>query len=264
MKQKTAEYLYRYLPEPLYAFLQDTWRFLKFKNYRILKKLQKRFVKENGNLVIAGPFAGMKYVPHVVGGATLPKLLGGYEYILHPYIEKIVQNQSISKIIDIGVAEGYYLNGLGLRKPEASLVGFDTDTRTLKFTKDMFNANQLKNELSLEGEATPKALARLIDAHTLIICDIEGAEEQVLSPSKCPELLKTPYILLETHDICNPGVSKKIKNWFRDTHNITEIPFEPAPRKFSSFFKNLSEEEYKAITQRRTDLNQVWFWMEKR
>jgi len=206
----------------------------------------------------------MKYVPHVVGGLTLPKLLGAYEFMLHPYIEKVVGNKEITTIIDIGVAEGYYLNGLGMKRPDVSLIGFDTDSRTLAFTKEMFEANNLSNSLHLYKEANSKSLQENINSGTLIICDIEGAEEQVLNPNKCPELLHVPYILLETHDIYNPGVSDKIASWFAATHEITRIPFIPAPEDFSDFFKDLTEKEYKAITQRRTDLNQVWFWMVKK
>src|SRR5207249_10415948 len=77
--------------------------------------------------ILAGPFAGMKYVSTSVGSVYEPKLMGTYELELHPIIEQLCKQQ-FSRIIDVGAAEGYYAVGMAMRSPRSEVIAFETTT----------------------------------------------------------------------------------------------------------------------------------------
>ena len=262
MKKSLVSLLYKTLPNPLYRKLKNTWRFLRYEQFRHLLVLQKKYVATHGLVVSGGPFEGLLYVPDAIGSILLPKLIGSYEYILHETVTNIVGGIKPEKIIDIGVAEGYYLIGLGKNLPGTSLVGYDIDTRALDLTRKLYKKNGLSNQLTLHNETTPESLEGELAPNTLLICDAEGFEKEILDPTLVPALKTTPYLLIETHDCKIAGVTEVLKERFRATHSITEIPFSLVPQNEFDFLQDLSAAEYEAIAHERGDLEQKWLWME--
>ena len=57
---------------------------------------------------------------------------------------------------------------------------------------------------------------------TLVLCDIEGAEEALLDPLKA-QGLKAADILAEVHGCFNDGLSEKIAARFETTHSVAKI-----------------------------------------
>ena len=57
---------------------------------------------------------------------------------------------------------------------------------------------------------------------SVIICDIEGAEDELLDPALAPGLLSAD-ILVECHDTFRKGLSDRIAARFAASHDITRI-----------------------------------------
>ena len=186
-----------------------------------LPELTQAFMTEHGQRVLSGPFTGMAYVTQARGSALMPKLLGSYEEELHEVIEKIVATD-YAGVIDIGCAEGYYANGLAMRMPSTRIYAFDTDLSAQALCAEMARLNAVEARVSVSGECRTDDLNTLIKKRTLIICDCEGFESEILRPDLVPAMARTD-ILVELHDHVQPGITPLLLRRFEDTHNATMI-----------------------------------------
>jgi hypothetical protein len=73
--------------------------------------------------------------------------------------------------------------------------------------------------VTVKQKFNPITFKNFINQKTLILCDIEGAEEHLLDPSTSPELIHMD-ILVEAHDGLKTNISKTLKNRFSTTHHI--------------------------------------------
>ena len=183
-------------------------------------------------VVVSGPFAGMNYLPlSSDGSALIPKLLGAYELELHRVVRQVVQ-QEYDTLIDIGCAEGYYLVGLALKMPRVAACGFDLDERARDTCRRLAELNGVAGRIRLRAGCTPDNLASALGRKTLILCDCEGAEVELLDPVRVPGLLQAD-ILVELHDRVVPRASAIIKERFEHSHTLTLIGTEDRdPRAF--------------------------------
>ena len=186
-----------------------------------LPKLTTDFIEEHGSRVLSGPFVGMAYVAQARGSALMPKLLGSYEEELHEVMEKVVATDYMA-IIDIGCAEGYYANGLAMRMPSARIYAFDTDLSAQALCAEMARLNAVEARVSVFGECRTDDLNTLLTKRSLIICDCEGFESEILRPDLVPAMARTD-ILVELHDHVQPGITPLILKRFEDTHRATTI-----------------------------------------
>jgi hypothetical protein len=179
--------------------------------------------KLTGGVVCQGPFAGMKYVHTSVGSAYLPKLLGTYELELHPVVESIAAG-AFEVLVNIGAAEGYYAVGLARRCAGLSVVAFERDPAGQEAIRHLARENGVPG-ISILGNCEPQDLARALQGvrGSLVICDIEGGELQVLDPAACPALADA-HILVELHEFAVQGIAGTIRRRFEPTHHIEEIP----------------------------------------
>ena len=79
-------------------------------------------------MVLAGPFAGMRYETEAVHSMHVPRLLGTYERELHASLER-APGMPYLRVINIGCGEGYYAVGLAMRLPGAHVHAFDSEVR---------------------------------------------------------------------------------------------------------------------------------------
>lgn len=186
-------------------------------NHRLLQKLF-----PSGHPVVKdGPFKGMKYIPQSNGSALIPKLIGTYEQELHGIIEE-VSRRKYHTLLDVGCAEGYYLVGLILRLPNLHAYGFDLNTQALKNCEHLAKINEVARRITLYEYCTTDILDSMSRPGTLIICDCEGAELELLDPKTVPNL-KNADILVELHERIVPGVTETIHRRFSATHQIRMI-----------------------------------------
>jgi hypothetical protein len=69
--------------------------------------------------------------------------------------------------------------------------------------------------------------------------DCEGAEDQLLDLEVIPELEKTS-VIVESHDCNIPGLTNKLLDRFKDTHNI-EVIEQGAKNPYTEITRDLSD-----------------------
>ena len=248
--------LRRAAPE-LYTQLQEAW------TSRRIDRITREIVKRHGLVVLDGPFVGMRYVPQAAGSSLLPKLLGCYEAELHPTLASIF-NFNYKRVVDVGCAEGYYAVGLATRIPEARVFAFDIDMRARELCKELAKANGVADRVVVAGECTVEELATLLDDRTLMICDCEGCELQLLNPCSVPSL-RVSDVLVELHDFIDASITETILSRFAQTHDISLINSEERDPSSCPVLENFSDWDRRvAVAEFREEQMQWAFMRSKR
>jgi hypothetical protein len=265
-KSLAKSFLYRYYPDAI--FVLRAWRNRRdFRRLFFFRQSQmKSKIYGNGSpAVLSGPFAGMKYLNEVCWGPIEPKWLGSYEQELHPIIASIL-NSNYAQVLDLGSAEGYYAIGLAMKLPKARVCSYDVDPWARAQQRRLAALNGVKN-IGIGKLCTPHDLQSNLSDRSLLICDIEGGEYELLDPAKISALLKCD-ILVELHDRFDMGVTIKsgaqeLTRRFSASHKITEV--KSAPRNGSSgpCLGRLTDEELvMCMNEHRSMAEQVWLWLE--
>lgn len=183
--------------------------------------IQARLIESSGTTVRSGVFKGMDFVERSAEGCHVPKLLGCYEEPLQPEIEAAIA-RGYARVLNIGSAEGYYAVGLARRKQGAHIVAFDISARAREATVALAAKNGVATRIEIGERFAHEDFARLADRGTLIVCDIEGAERELLDPDRAPAL-RAADIIVEAHDGMIPGLSSLIAGRFGPTHEARII-----------------------------------------
>ena len=214
---------------------------------------------QNGYRVMNGPFAGLNYTHKAAGSALAPKLVGSYERELHPIWGKILKN-SYDVVIDIGCAEGYYAVGLAKYLPNAPhVIAFDMDAEARLLCRELSIKNGVSDRVEVLGECDVAALGRALENRSLVICDCEGAEVDLLNIEQIPALAQAD-ILVELHDFLRAGVTSTLKERFSNSHEIQWIDSEkPDPSLYPSLEILTPEQRAIALDERAEPMQ--WAWM---
>jgi hypothetical protein len=193
------------------------------RHFRRAMQLSRKVLLATRGQVQAGPFKGMKYPRAAIGSSFPPKLLGTYEKELWPVVEAIVA-RDYARVVDIGAGEGYYAVGLTLRLPRAHLIAFEAREDTRELLCQTIEMNGIVNRSEVHGVCGIPTLRKALIPmeHTLVVCDVEGAERALLTPDEIPALLAGD-ILVELHEFAEKGVSWELLNRFTKTHYIMTI-----------------------------------------
>lgn len=216
--------------------------------------------------VNSGPFKEMKYINKSSGSVLVPKIVGTYECELHDVIEKLC-NKEYELLIDIGCAEGYYAVGLAFRnrhKPSFKVYAYDTNPEALSNLTALSKINDLGNKIIGRELFIPSELEQFDGKQGLIICDIEGAEKDLINPGMYPNFLKFDF-LIEIHD---GEDSNEIKNYltteFKTTHHITLIKYDKNHEKRRDAVKWIRNREgINAVLDEGRKYGLEWFYLEK-
>ena len=188
-------------------------------------------VARSGRAVLSGPFRGMAYALPSLGAEQIyhyggvPKLLGCYEAELHGIFAGAAAT-GYDTILNIGCAEGYYVAGLARLFPRAHIFAFDIDTSAQRLCEEMVNSNGVQSRVTILGECAPTEFDRLASGRTLVLCDCEGSELQLLRPDLSPRLRRCD-VLVELHPHLDASISRVIPARFAATHSITLMQSEP-------------------------------------
>jgi hypothetical protein len=152
--------------------------------------------------------------PHLI------KLLGTYELEIHPAFQEL-RAIEFTKIINIGAAEGYYAVGSALLWPKATVYAFESAAEKRNAMLLLRRDNGLHTRVCVNGTCGINDLIPLMKQprFTLLICDIEGQEKEILRPEKISGPDET-HIIVETHDMYVADSSKSMKQRFQKTHFI--------------------------------------------
>lgn len=183
--------------------------------------IQNTILKQHGAVVLQGPFQGMEFLDESAEGCHVAKILGCYEQPLQPFIEQaIAKNYKV--ILNIGCAEGYYAVGMARLMKETIVHAYDISIKAQTVCADLAQQNGVMNRMKVGGHFRSENFDLYKDTQTLLMCDIEGAERQLLDPKVSPAI-KNMDIIVESHDCLVPGTTKLLVDRFSATHKITVI-----------------------------------------
>jgi len=201
-------------PDKLYAVLQH------LAMYRSLL-IQLTLIRAEGQAVLSGPFKGMKLANGSVTGCYVPKLLGCYEAELHPYIEEATQ-RGYGTLINVGTAEGYYAIGMARLLPSCMVYTYDIDPNAQALCRELARQNGVAERMVIGGEFKGQEFEAFADRKTLVVCDIEGAEADLLDPDRFPALRRMD-VIVELHDSTQRKCSEIVPSRFAATHDIAIV-----------------------------------------
>lgn len=215
--------------------------------------------------VQAGPFHGIKLYKRSVGSRLSPKLVGTYEHSIHPLIQEVISDASIKKILNIGCAEGYYAVGLACLMRKTDVIAYDINPLARRLCESNAEINFVSDRVIVKEECTQNELRRMCTPETLVLCDIEGGEVDLLDPQAVPELLSAK-LLVEVHDFAVPDAERIIVERFRRTHRVNIVVDTPYFTRLECFKESENDkvlslsDAYKLIDEERP-AGMRWLWM---
>jgi len=169
--------------------------------------------------VLSGPFQGMKCLNATCWDLPTSKWIGSYEDELHSLLDRLLSKE-YQCVMNIGSAEGYYAVGFALRRIAEEIRAYDCDRRSRQLTRQLANANQVGPQIAIEKKCDRRDFDRHLRSLSLVICDIEGAEYELLCPKMSPSL-RNADILVEVHswrDMSPTRVEEVLISRFNKTH----------------------------------------------
>jgi len=183
--------------------------------------IQNTLLQQQGTVVMQGPLAGLDFLRESAEGCHIAKLLGCYEQPLQPFIESAIA-ANYPTILNIGCAEGYYAVGMARRMPGTRVLAHDLNPKAQQVCSELAQKNQVADRVSVGGLFAPADFAAFSGQKVLVMCDIEGAERELLDPQASPAL-KGMDIIVESHECLIPGVTHLLIDRFKDSHQITLV-----------------------------------------
>ena len=183
--------------------------------------IQNTMMQQNGTVVMQGPLQGLDFLPQSAEGCHIAKLLGCYEQPLLPFIEQAIKKQ-YATILNIGCAEGYYAVGMARRMPSTHVLAYDLNPKAQEICTALAQKNGVNDRVSIGGLFTPESFAVHAGQDVLLMCDIEGAERDLLDPAASPAL-QGMDIIVESHECLTAGITQLLIDRFKDTHHITLV-----------------------------------------
>lgn len=175
------------------------------------------------SIVQAGLFKGMKWMmPDTFWG--FPKLLGIYEREIHAQMITLL-SRKYHQILNVGSADGYYVNGLARLFPGATRIyAYDLNDRLHEITRQVAKLNGVLERIHFDSHCDRLSLKSFDFSNpALIMSDCEGFERELFDQN-CLKNLTLCDIVIEVHDGVFPGVTEYLENLFRNTHEHDFIP----------------------------------------
>lgn len=212
--------LKRLLPQPILD-LRLSWI------RRRLRRGEQRAFRMTGGKIVAGPFRGLKFIADSGGIPLAPKLFGTYEKEIQPFLEDAIAD-GVDLVINIGAGEGYYVAAMLMHLPEARAVAFETDPNRRRLIGELMQLNGMAERVEIRGECDAAALRGALETahHALVLCDIEGGENEVIDPERVPGL-RDADMVVEVHDFIVPGTGDRLRQRFGKTHRIDAVISQP-------------------------------------
>ena len=165
-----------------------------------------------------GPFAGMQYAASTTNSLLMPKVIGSYESPIHRWVTDAIA-QSYDTILNVGSGEGYYAVGFALRSKESKVYAYDIDEAARRNVAALAQLNRVADRVHIRGRCTIDDLSREIAGRTLLFCDIEGGELDLLRPDLISGLSQADLVV-ESHDDRYRPVTATLVRRFLATHRI--------------------------------------------
>lgn len=248
-----------------FKVVQRTMTFLKYQQKRVIRRQIETKLRQQGlygDVVMRGPFRGLKYPPQTYASCRFEKVIGAYEHEIHDLIERLAATKSYDLVANVGAAEGYFGVGLAMRFPKAKVLCYDAKQDERTRLEGVVAANSMGDRVEIHGRCDAADLDALKPAgSTLVWMDIDTGERQVLDPVKVP-WLKNADIFVELHDCLEPGLSALIRSRFEKTHRIERYTLRGLDYDKYPELQNLTFDEINAMVEEDRKGLHDWFFME--
>jgi hypothetical protein len=190
-----------------------------------LKRLQLNTLvfQQLGGVVKYGPLAGFTLIEDSSwGNDKCAKLLGFYEQEL---LAEMVPSLGADKVfVDIGAADGFYAVGFVNAGHASRCIAFEATEAGRAVIEETARRLDLLDRVDVRGFCTEaslrEALAGLDMKDVVLLCDIEGAEFEILSDAVLSSL-SGASLFVEIHDFIESGpalylaLKERAKRWFK-------------------------------------------------
>ena len=189
--------------------------------------------------VLQGPMQGLEYVANASEGCLAARLIGCYEQPLLPFVEEAIHTDYIN-VVNIGCSDGYYAVGMARRMPKSKMWAYDINPAAQDACRELAQKNDVSERIEIGALFGPEDFAQFANEKTLVMCDIEGAEQELLDPQLAPELAGMD-IIVESHECIIKGLTQTLIDRFSVTHKITLIQdkgqrqFEVLPKDYENW-----------------------------
>jgi hypothetical protein len=183
--------------------------------------IQNTLIAQQGTSVLQGPLVGMSFLAQSAEGCHIAKLLGCYEQPLQPFIEAAIET-NYKTILNIGCAEGYYAVGMARRMSSTQVLAYDLNPKAQEVCAILAEQNGVSDRVKVGALFKPENFQQHSGEGVLVLCDIEGAERELLDPNLSPAL-KGMDVIVESHECLTPGITQLLVDRFKDSHQITLV-----------------------------------------
>ena len=122
--------------------------------------------------------------------------------------------------VDLGSGDGFFLSGLGRLNPDLHLIGYEVNRYERELGARIAALNGIQAEF--RSLADEKELRNLPEDGLLLLCDLEGLEEDLLDPVVAPVLLNATMVV-EAHSQFRPQVIPVLTSRFEATHHVEHL-----------------------------------------
>jgi hypothetical protein len=181
--------------------------------------IQNTLLQQQGTVVMQSPLAGMDFLAQTAEGCHIAKLLGCYEQPLQPFIEQAI-SLAYPTILNIVCAEGFYSLGKARIMPNTQVLAFYLNPKAQEVCTALAQKNKVFDRVKVGALFKLEDFASYANQKVLVLCDIEGAERELLDP-EVATTLRGMYLIVERHECLISGITQTLIKRFKDSHTIT-------------------------------------------
>ena len=108
------------------------------------------------------------------------------------------------------------------RMPKTKMWAYDINPAAQEACRQLAQKNDVSERIEIGALFGPENFAQFANEKTLVMCDIEGAERELLDPALAPELAGMD-IIVESHECIIKGLTQTLLDRFSSSHDITMI-----------------------------------------
>jgi ribosomal protein L11 methylase PrmA len=163
-------------------------------------------------------------------------------------------------IIDVGCAEGYYAIGMARRLPNATIWARDANKDARSKCAHLAKLNGVTDRVEIGGIMTHADFDICQRHKSVVICDIEGGEKDLLDPHLAKGLFATD-ILVECHPTADSDMVGVLTRRFEKTHNIKQIDRELDTASLPKWMDGTSDLDRLLALWEWRSTPTPWLWM---
>jgi hypothetical protein len=140
--------------------------------------------------------------------------------------------------------------------PSATVYAFDGDAGARLACAELARRNGVADRVHVRGWCDVEALRSVVGARSLVVCDCEGGEDELLDPAAVPAL-RSATLLVELHDCFVPGVTERLRERFAATHGVRLTDARPRDPGKYPVLAGLSAADQAACVDERREIDGV-------